>query len=389
MNKLLKIIMFATIIALLGTAYAAFPEVTQVSYTPSPAVPGTTITMLVQIENTDSTTQKDVIVSLEDIYPFSVKSTENEPNPKTIGDIGPYGKAMVQFTLYVDPTAENKTYSIPITVKLKNEASGKKTNQNIIVGGKDPIVKVISITDEKLLPGEEKEITFILQNVGTSPAHYVVLEMQEDRTVTATGSVVERDVTSLGAAATNVGTINPGETKSATLTISVSNTAIIKNYTLPIIVSYNNQTGERTETISYVGLKVFASANLDATIKENLNGELTIELFNKGLGKAEFTLVELEATNATLSKPKQFIGTLGPNDVDTVKTSIEYTGGDASLKVKISYLDSDAKQKTEEIILPLEVKATAQEGPNWLLILIILVIIGFGVWKFVLKKKKN
>ena len=282
MNKLLKIIMFATLIALIGTAYAAFPEVTQVSYTPSPAVPGTTITMLVQIENTDSTTQKGVIVSLEDTYPFSVKSTESEPNPKTIGDIGPYGKALVQFTLYVDPTAENKTYTIPITVKLQNEASGKKTNQNIIVGGKDPIVKVISVTDEKLLPGEEKEINFILQNVGTSPANYVVLEMQEDRTVTATGSVVERDVTSLGAAATNVGTINPGETKNATLTVSVSNTAIIKNYTLPIKVSYNNQAGERTETISYVGLKVFANANLDATIKENLNGELTIELFNKG-----------------------------------------------------------------------------------------------------------
>lgn len=388
MNKILKIIMFATLIALIGTTYAAFPEVTQVSYTPSPAVPGTTITMLIQIENNDSTTQKDVIVSLEDTYPFTVKSTESESNPRIVGDIGAYGKAMVQFTLYVDPTAENKTYSIPITIKLKNEASGKKTNQNIIVGGKDPIIKVISVTDEKLLPGEEKEINFILQNVGTSPANYVVLEMQEDRTVTATGSVVERDVTSLGAAATNIGTINPGETKSATLTISVSNTAIIKNYTLPIKVSYNNQAGERTETISYVGLKVFATADLDATIKENLNGELTIELFNKGLGKAEFTLVELEATNAKITKPKQFIGTLGPNDVDTVKTSIEYTEGNASIKVKISYLDSDAKQKTKEITLPLEVKAVTQEGPNWILILIILAVIGFGIWKFVLKKKK-
>jgi len=58
------------------------------------------------------------------------------------------------------------------------------------------------------------------------------------------------------------------------------------------------------------------------------------------------------------------------------------------LNVKISYLDSDAKQKIEEITLPLEVKAIAQEGPNWLLILVILVVIGFGVWKFVLKKKK-
>ncbi len=388
MKPILQIIMFATLIALIGTAFAAFPEVTQVSYTPSPAIPGTTITFLVQLENKDSTAQKGVTVSLEDTYPFTVKSTETESNPRVVGNIGAFGKALIQFTLYVDSTAENKTYSIPVTIKVQGDESGKKTNHNILVSGKNPIVKIVSVTEEKLLPGEEKEINFTLQNVGTSPANYVVLEMQEDRTITATGAIVERDVTSLGAAATNVGTINPGETKIATLKVSVSNTAIIKNYTLPIMISYNDQTGTRTSTISYVGLKVFATADLDATIKENLNGSITVELFNKGLGKAEFTLVELEATGATIDKPKQFIGTLGPNDVDTVKTNINYTQTDATLKVKISYLDSDAKQKVKEIILNPKGQIATQEGSNWLLILVVLVVIGAGVYNFVLKKRK-
>lgn len=388
MKPILQIIMFATLIALIGTAFAAFPEVTQVSYTPSPAIPGTTITFLVQLENKDSTAQKGVTVSLEDTYPFTVKSTETESNPRVVGNIDAFGKALIQFTLYVDSTAENKTYSIPVIIKVQGDESGKKTNHNILVSGKNPIVKIVSVTEEKLLPGEEKEINFTLQNVGTSPANYVVLEMQEDRTITATGAIVERDVTSLGAAATNVGTINPGETKIATLKVSVSNTAIIKNYTLPIMISYNDQTGTRTSTISYVGLKVFATADLDATIKENLNGSITVELFNKGLGKAEFTLVELEATGATIDKPKQFIGTLGPNDVDTVKTNINYTQTDATLKVKISYLDSDAKQKVKEIILNPKGQIATQEGPNWLLILVVLVVIGAGVYNFVLKKRK-
>lgn len=388
MKPILQIIMFATLIALIGTAFAAFPEVTQVSYTPSPAIPGTTITFLVQLENKDSTAQKGVTVSLEDTYPFTVKSTETESNPRVVGNIDAFGKALIQFTLYVDSTAENKTYSIPVIIKVQGDESGKKTNHNILVSGKNPIVKIVSVTEEKLLPGEEKEINFTLQNVGTSPANYVVLEMQEDRTITATGAIVERDVTSLGAAATNVGTINPGETKIATLKVSVSNTAIIKNYTLPIMISYNDQTGTRTSTISYVGLKVFATADLDATIKENLNGSITVELFNKGLGKAEFTLVELEATGATIDKPKQFIGTLGPNDVDTVKTNINYTQTDATLKVKISYLDSDAKQKVKEIILNPKGQIATQEGSNWLLILVVLVVIGAGVYRFVLKKKK-
>lgn len=388
MNTILKVIMFATILAMLGTAFAAFPEVTQVSYNPSPAVPGTTITFLVQIENNDSTAQREITVRIEDTYPFTVKTDESNPNPKMVGNVQAYGKALVQFTLYVDPTAENKTYTIPVVVSGKDYDSSKKTNHEIIVSGKEPIVKVVSVTEDKLLPGEEKEIIFSLQNVGTSPAYYVVLEMQEDRTVTATGSVVERDVTSLGAAATNVGTINPGEVKTAKLKISVNNTAIIKNYTLPITVSFNNQAGERTENTSYIGLKVFGTADIDATIKENLNGQITIEIFNKGMGKAEFTLIELETTGATIDKPKQFIGTLGANDVDTVKTNITYTSDTPTLKVNISYLDSDAKQKTEEITLYPQATTSAQEGPNWLLIIIVLAIVGFGVWKFVLKKKK-
>lgn len=390
MNNILKMVMFATLLALIGTAFAAYPEVTQVSYNPSPAVPGTTITFLVQLENTDSTAQNDVIVEIENNYPFTVKTDESNPNPKNIGNIEAYGKALVQFTLYVDSTAENKTYSIPIIVTGKGFESGKKTSHEIIVSGKEPIVKVISVTEDKLLPGEEKEIIFTLKNVGTSPAYYVVLEMQEDRTVTATGSVVERDVTSLGAAAANVGTINPGEEKTAKLKISVNNTAIIKNYTLPITISFNNQAGERTENTSYIGLKVFGTADIDATIKENLNGQITIEIFNKGLGKAEFTLVELETTGATIDKPKQFIGTLGANDVDTVKTNITYTTVDqsASLKVKVSYLDSDAKQKVKEISLPIAGSITSQEGPNWALIIIVLAIVGFLVWNFVLKKRK-
>lgn len=388
MNRAMHIVVFATILILMGTAFAAFPEITQVSYDPSPAVPGTTITFLVQLENKDSTAQSNIVVKVEDTYPFTVKTDESNPNPKTVGDIQAYGKALVQFTLYVDPTAENKTYSIPVTITGKGFESGKKTNHSIIVSGKEPIVKIISVTDEKLLPGEEKEINFTLQNVGTSPAYYVVLEMQEDRTVTAAGSIIERDITSIGAAATNVGTINPGETKTATLKVNVSNTATIKNNTLPIKISYNDQTGNRTENTSYVGLKVFATADLDATIKENANGAITVEIFNKGLGKADFTLVELSAEGAQLEKPKQFIGTLSANDVDTVKTNITYTQTDVTLKVKISYLDADAKQKVKEITLNPKGTAATQEGPNWILILIVLAVIGFGAYKFIIKKRK-
>lgn len=383
-----KVMFIFILISMIGSVLAAFPEVTQISYNPSPAIPGTTITFLIQLENNDSTIQKDITVRLEDTYPFTVKTDEINQNPKQVGDIQAYGKTLIQFTVYIDPTAEDKTYNIPVIVGGKYLTGGKKTNHLIVVSGKEPIIKITGITEEKLLPGEEKEITFTLQNVGTSSAHQVILEMQEDRTITPTGGIVERDITPLGAATVNVGSINPGEEKITKLKISVSNTATIKNYTLPVKVSFNNQTGDRKEITSYVGLKVFGTANLDATIKENNNGEITFELFNKGMGKAEFTLVEISAEGATIEKPKQFIGSLGANDVDTIKTKINYTQEYPKINLTISYLDSDAKQKTKEINLNPQAKTDSQEGPNWLLILIILGIIGFGAWYFFIKKKK-
>jgi hypothetical protein len=391
MKNTTKGIILLFLIAISTTAYAELPEITQVNYTPSPGVPGTTINLLVQIENKNAQTQKEVQISLENAYPFTIKTGDTQSNPRIIGDIEPYGKALAQFTLYIDPTAENKTYYLQITTTEKSTPSGKKTPHAILVNGKEPLIKVTSITTEKLLPGQEKEIAFELHNIGTSPAYDIILEMQEDRTVTTTGTVVERDISPLGAAATYLESINPGEKKTANLKISVSNTATIKNYVRPIIVSYRNAAGTRTNDTSYVGLKVYGDAILDATLKEQTNNgknEITIEIFNKGLGKAEYTTVEIQAENAQIEKPKQFIGSLGPNDVDTVKTGIKFNNaGTNKLKINIEYQNADATQKKTTLEIPITTQTTTQEGPNYVLILIILIIIGIIVWNYKIRKK--
>ncbi|MFA5931132.1 MAG: hypothetical protein WC821_02365 [archaeon] len=394
MKLTLKGIILLAILMFTMTVLAATPEITQVTYTPNPALPGSIITVLVQVENLDSTAQKGVTLQIENQYPFTVKTDDAMPNPVTIGNIGAYGKALTQFNVYVDPTAENKTYYLPITSSTSDNLTGKKTNFAIVVNGKEPILKVVMTSSDKLLPGQEKEIEYTIQNVGTSPAYDVILEMKEDRTVTATGAVVERDITPLGAATAYVATINPMEQKIATLKVSVTNTATIKNYTLPIQVSYRNASGTRTTDISYVGLKVFGTAELDATLKEvtgivaaGQKPEITIEIFNKGLGKAEFTVVELK-TEGTIQKPKQFIGALGPNDVDTVKTPIVFnTSGDQVVEVTISYQDSDSIMKTKTISIPIKATEATAEGPNMLLILVVIAVVGLVVWNFFLKGK--
>jgi hypothetical protein len=378
-------------------AIAAAPDATQVTYNPNPAVPGTTITLIVQLENKQLVAENDVFVKLESTYPFTVKPSDTEQNPRSLGTMDKYAKAQASFTVYVDPTAENKTYTFPVIVTSNGDLTGKRTIFSIVISGKSPVLKVVSTTNDKLLPGQEKEIPITIQNVGTSPAYDIIAEIQEDRTVTATGSVIERDITSVGASTAYLSTINPGERKVVSLRVNVSNTATIKNYPIPIKVSYRDSAGTRMTDTSYIGLKVFGTADLDATIKESSGtfavgqqSQVTVEIFNKGLGKADFTLVEVSTPDGSVQTPKQFIGTLGPNDVDTVKTTIVFDrSGEHAINVKISYQDADSTQKTTTITLPVKTQQIADGGMNPVIIIVAIIVIAIIIWNFFLRKKKK
>ncbi|MFA5358006.1 MAG: hypothetical protein WC308_03740 [archaeon] len=401
MKKILTILL---IFVLIGSAFAALPEPTQLSYNPSPAVPGSTITLLVQVTNQTSSLQQGVIVRIDENYPFTIK----EEKEKNIGDIDAFGQSIVQFTAYVDPSAENKTYPLSITIYTQNNASGKKTSFPIVISGKKPIVKVINISETKLVPGEEKEIIFTLQNVGTSSAYDVLIELQEDRTVTATGIVVEREILPLGAGTAHIVSIMPGEQQTAKMEISVNKEATLQNYILPVVVTYRDSAGTIETQTSYIGFKVSSLVDIDATLKETSapliagnTTDLTIELFNKGNGKADFIIAQVESDCGTTSEIKQFIGTLEPNDVDSFKETLKVNSdtktGPCKIKINLNYEDTDATTKSKTI--ELTGQAYSQEdgaalngsGTSPLMLIIVLAIIvvaGYLIWKR-MKVKKN
>jgi hypothetical protein len=397
-----KIILLTIIlICLFMGAFAETPIVSQFNYDPSPAVPGDIITILIQIENTDGSTKDDVTISIENKYPF----TGQEETTKNLGSIEKYGKTLTTFKVYIDPSAQNTTYSLPITINTKQETIGKTVNRDIIISGKEPIVKVISISESRLIPGQEKDIVFGLQNMGTSTAYDVIVELQEDRTVTATGAIVEREITPLGTAIAYVDKLNPKEMINSTIKISVNREADLKNYTLPIKVSYRNSSGTRTTETSYIGFKIAGTVEMDLALKETVDliaGQeqtITFELFNKGAGKAEFTIANIQTDIGEIDKPKQFIGSLQPNDVDSFKTLIKIDPNTQTtigiIKVTLEYQDTDATMKTTIIEIPAQVYS-AQDGATrqginplgGIINLIILIIIVFGGFK-IYKKFKN
>jgi len=396
----MKIMFLLFMILMAAVVFGAAPEITQLNYVPSPAIPGSTIDVLVQIENEENQVADDVVVTIDNNFPFTVIGDFE----KNIGTLEKYGKTIVTFVVHVDPSAESKTYYLPTKIDSKQNPTGKGKSFPIIISGKEPIVKVVGLNGETLFPGQEQELSFNLKNVGTSTAYDVIIELQEDRTVTATGTIVEREITPLGAATAYIATINPGEEKEGKIKVNVNRTAELKNYTLPIEVSYRNSSGTRSTDTSYVGFKVTGEVELDSTIKDapiaiiaGVETEFNIELFNKGIGKAEYILVEVSTENGIVEKPKQFIGALEPNDVDSFKAKITFNKdiqtSEQIIKLTATYQDTDALIKTKEIDLKVKVYSQADGAAatgasplagiiNLILIIVVVVIVWKGYKKF-------
>jgi hypothetical protein len=384
-------------------ALAAPPEITQLTYTPSPAIPGTTITVLIQIENLEQITQTNVVVKLEDKYPFEIK----EDLEKNVGSIIKFGKALAQFQVYIDPSAENATYYLPVTITSKEQPIGKTVQKEIIIGGKEPLVKVTAISSNKLIPGQEKELIFTVKNIGTSTAYDTIIELKEDRTIVQTGVIVEREITPLGSAIAYIEKLEPKQEAQRNIKVSVNREASLKNYTLPVTVSYMNSSGERSEETTNIGFKVSGEVDLELILRENIElveGQtqaIAFELFNKGAGKAEFVIIDLETEIGSIEKPKQFIGSLTPNDIDSFRTNIFVNQGietkETTIKATIEYQDTDAITKTKIIEIPIKVYSAqdwnVKQGINpftGIINLIIIIIIVFVAWKGYKKfKKKN
>ena len=394
-----KILVILCLLLFVGGALAAAPDITQSSYDPSPAIPGSTVKLFLQIENTEALVKTNVKVSIADVFPFSTK----DGSEKLIGDLGKSAKSTISFTIYVEPSAQNQTYTLNASVSTDQD-SGKTVPITIVVAGNQPNIKVVAVSPSRLVPGEEKEISMVLQNVGTSAAYDVVVELQEDRTVTAAGTVVERQILPLGSATKYVGQILPGEQATVLMGIAVNREAELKNYTVPVTVSYRTAGGTRESTTSYAGFKVSGSVAIEATLKEvvgvavaGTENTATIELFNKGAGKADFVVASLTADCGVSDGKKEFIGTLDPNDVDSYRAVIVLNDvietGNCALNVNVEYQDTDASTKNISIPVSMMVYSASDGasriggGPDLLMIIVVLIIIVGGFYYY--KKRKG
>ncbi len=373
-----KFLLVLTLLLLAVDAFAGDPIVETVSYSPAPAIPGQAFNMFVHVKNNSKYMSEDVQFELDlsggrerdTPYPFSLGTGVS--SQKIISTIKPYKTALVEFRVEVDPSALDGTYTV---VFRYSEAGAQKEYPYIIkIESRRPDLEIVRTSQIEVSPGQVAEFTLTVRNIGNSEAMDVLVGLTEDRTVTATGVVVEREFSALGASFDFIENLGAGRERNATITLAVNPEAEQKTYTLPITINFKDANAVEYSITSYIGVQVIQDPELDAVVSDVMppaypggKSEVTIDLFNIGIGTAKYVVAELETDAGTIIQEKTFIGTLEADDFDSFKITVKLRpdldiSEEQTINMRLTYKNQYGEQKEFEKTLVLPVNSAAAQA---------------------------
>jgi len=403
---------FVLIVLLLSTfSYAADLGVASVNYDLAPAIPGQYFDIWIHLKNNSNTEAENVIFTLdlkrtigEGTYPFSLDPGEQAT--KNLETIRPYQTVLVKYRIKVDSEALNGNY--PIKLKYGDEGRiGSSEEYIIAVLSRRPEVEIIESTPTEAMAGQSIELELTVRNIGNGSAIDLLVGLEEDRTVTSTGVVVEREISSLGASFDYLKRLNSSEEKKIQITLGINPEAELKTYMVPIQLKYEDANANKYSVTRYIGLMVYQDAELDSVISDVLplaypdsTTEITFDLFNTGIGDAKYVVAELSSGIGEFDVKKTFIGTLEADDFDSFKSKLKLNKdvkeGEHPITLTLNYKDQYEQSKTVSRILYLNVSSlaevqatTAQPLDIWFIVVVLIVLFFAARWVYRKIKKKK
>ncbi|MFH1588622.1 MAG: hypothetical protein ABIA76_04765 [Candidatus Diapherotrites archaeon] len=350
-----KIFLALVLILLSASVFAVSFSLDSYTQEPTSVEAGESFDLLLQIKNTSGDEATNVKISIDPKYPLEI--APGEATEKTIQGLKGGRSSIVKFKLRADSLAAAGEYDLEVSM-----GSGQTLRKNTIqinVAANEPKIELIDSSMKRIISGSSNEIKLKFKNIGNDPAYDILIEFEEDRTVTTTGEVVERKITPVGSASKYISVLGPGEEKEVSFILSADSDATLKNYVLPVAVEFYDSQREEYSSTAYAGLTVFANAKLDALINSTEpklypggSSELVLDVFNKGSTSAWYTVMELQSENLLIEKNKSFIGTLEEDDFDSIKTTIsvpaDVAPGNYDLKIVFYYQDNESNEVSAE-----------------------------------------
>ncbi|MAG22299.1 MAG: hypothetical protein CL943_03275 [Candidatus Diapherotrites archaeon] len=372
-----KIIMAIAVLLLASMVIAGDLKVDAVNYTPAPAIPGGYIDVFVHLKNDSKYLAEDLYFEIDlsggterdSTYPFSLGTGVSETT--YLSSINPHKSVLLEYRIRVDPSALDDNYII--VFNYGEGAAKKQYKYNIQVLSRKPNIEIIRSSHVQAAPGQAIDVELRIRNIGSGLAKDVLIGMEEDRTVTTTGVVVEREFSSLGASFDYLGDVAASQEKKANISMAINPDAEQKTYMIPIKVKYKDANGTSFESTTYIGLKVGQEPELDAVVSEisptafpGGTSEISVDLFNVGIGTAKYVVAELATETGYLDQEKVFIGTLEADDFDSFKVNLSVkptinTSEEQTVNVLFKYKNQYGEDKELLKELKLEVLSIGEQ----------------------------
>jgi len=262
---------------------------------------------------------------------------------------------------------------------------------------------------KEIQPGEKFSLDLKIENNLDEDAENVVVSLILNGIVNpTTGQIISAAVPFAPYQSSNevrIDTIESDDRETASFDLIAFSDAVSGTYTIPVQVSYNNQSPESLGVVSVV---VNAKPKIETSLENSVlikgtSGKISIRVINSGLGDAKFLSVDLSSTaGIQLTNPNSvYIGNVDSNDFDTADFNV-FINADApsliNLPVKVTYSDSANNPITENKVISVKTY-TVKEATDLGLInrnntfVIILSIVGvlilFLIYRRIRKRNRN
>jgi hypothetical protein len=347
---------------------------------PYPVEPGQVVSIEVSLQNSGYGEAQNIVLEINPKSPFTL--LPGEEKTKTFSRVPALDHVTASYKLYVDNSAVSDNYEMEFT-SYRSGSDVKITNKvTVQVQGKPKLVLEKVETDPfDIEPGNTVKITATIKNVGTGSTSSMEAAFVSNTTLL---------VPVLSGGLYYVGTLNAGEEKDATFTMSVDNSAEYKTYPNTLMLSYNDESGAQVSDSFYVGVPIRGNPIIDILSAKIDGSDFKVDIENIGTANAKALKILLVQGGKTADSA--IANELRPSKSKTIRfTGFEY--GQAT--VNISYLDESNKFFSAEYPVSIvQSSAGSNQGgeaglsPLVPVLIVVVVLESYYVWRLRKRAKK-
>lgn len=316
-KNLLSLILISTIILSGLFVEASIEEnaiifIDIINQDPDPAFAGSTFEIRLGISNRGGKDSENLIIEFEPDYPFYIIPGEN--NLEEVGIIRAYqgrytsdDMKIIKFKVGIDQNAETGEHDFNIKYRTENSKITTQKTFKIDIRSKE-IAEIIHIDKTTLIPGQQEELKFIINNLGNSPIKDISFSwINEDNIILP----VSGDNTK------HIRNINIGENQEIVYQVMADTNAQAGLYKLDLSLKYfDSITGDERTLNTIAGMYVGGKTDFDVTLSEITTTQTILSIANIGSNPAfsVSVIIPQQQNWVTSESNSMIIGNLNKGD---------------------------------------------------------------------------